>query len=109
MASPVLLLLYPLAIALIALIFANNMFNGHQSVYVGTIIGVGIVAILDALKDAGIAPDAINDTFSFIPLFANGAGWIITGIIGFIVGLVIAKVKKETSNLINNAGQKVTE
>lgn len=109
MASPVLLLLYPLAIALIALIFANNMFNGHQSVYVGTIIGVGIVAILDALKDAGIAPDAINDTFSFIPLFANGAGWIITGIIGFIVGLVIAKVKKEASNLINNAGQKVTE
>ena len=109
MASPVLLLLYPLAIALIALIFANNLFNGHQSVYVGTIIGVGIVAILDALKDAGIAPDAINDTFSFIPLFANGAGWIITGIIGFIVGLVIAKVKKETSNLINNAGQKVTE
>jgi len=109
MASPVLLLLYPLAIALIALIFANNLFNGHQSVYVGTIIGVGIVAILDALKDAGIAPDAINDTFSFIPLFANGAGWIITGIIGFIAGLIIAKVKKETSNLINNAGQKVTE
>lgn len=109
MASPVLLLLYPLAIALIALIFANNLFNGHQSVYVGTIIGVGIVAILDALKDAGIAPDAINNTFSFIPLFANGAGWIITGIIGFIVGFVVAKVKKETSNLINNAGQKVTE
>lgn len=109
MASPVLLLLYPLSIALIALIFANNLFNGHQSVYVGTIIGVGIVAILDALKDAGIAPDAINNTFSFIPLFANGAGWIITGIIGFIVGFVVAKVKKETSNLINNAGQKVTE
>lgn len=109
MASPVLLLLYPLAIALIALIFANNLFNGHQSVYVGTIIGVGIVAILDALKDAGIAPDAINDTFSFIPLFANGAGWIITGIIGFIAGLIIAKVKKENSNLISNAGQKVTE
>lgn len=109
MASPVLLLLYPLAIALVALIFANNLFNGHQSVYVGTIIGVGIVAVLDALKGAGIAPDAINSTFSFIPLFTNGAGWIITGIIGFIVGFVIAKVKKETGNLINNADQEITE
>lgn len=95
MAAPVLLLLYPLAIALIVLIFVNNFFNGHQSVYVGTIIGVGFVAVLDALKEAGIASDAINSFFSFIPLFSNGAGWIITGIIGFIGGFVVAKVKKE--------------
>lgn len=107
MAAPVLLLLYPLAIALIVLIFVNNFFNGHQSVYVGTIIGVGFVAVLDALKEAGIASDAINSFFSFIPLFSNGAGWIITGIIGFIGGFVVAKVKKESGNLINNVGQEV--
>lgn len=107
MAAPVLLLLYPLAIALIVLIFLNNFFNGHQSVYVGTIIGVGFVAVLDALKEAGIASDAINSFFSFIPLFSNGAGWIITGIIGFIGGFVVAKVKKESGNLINNVGQEV--
>lgn len=107
MAAPVLLLLYPLAIALIVLIFVNNFFNGHQSVYVGTIIGVGFVAVLDALKEAGIASDAINSFFSFIPLFSNGAGWIITGIIGFIGGFVVAKIKKESGNLINNVGQEV--
>lgn len=108
MASPVLLLLYPLAIALIVLIFANNFFNGHQSVYVGTIIGVGFVAVLDAVKEAGIAPDAINSFFSFIPLFSNGAGWIVTGILGFIIGFIAAKVKKEAGNLINSAGQEVS-
>ncbi|WP_054950376.1 branched-chain amino acid transport system II carrier protein [Numidum massiliense] len=107
MASPILLLLYPIAIALIALIFANNLFNGRKSVYVGTIVGVGFVAILDALKDAKVAPEAINNAFSFIPLFEFGAGWIITGLIGFAVGLIVAKVKNDPVTLINMAGQEV--
>lgn len=107
LASPILLLLYPLAIALIALVFANNLFNGHRSVYVGTVIGAGFVAILDALKEANIAPEAINDIFGFIPLFENGAGWIVTGVIGFFVGLLVAKSRKESIALINLAGEEV--
>jgi branched-chain amino acid:cation transporter, LIVCS family len=107
LASPILLLLYPLAIALIALIFANNLFNGHKTVYVSTIIGVGIIAILDALKEANIASEAINQIFGFIPLFTNGAGWIVTGLIGFLVGLFVAKARKEPVVLINIAGQRV--
>ena len=107
LASPILLLLYPLAIALIALIFANNLFNGHKTVYVSTIIGVGIIAILDALKEANIAPESINQIFGFIPLFTNGAGWIVTGLIGFLVGLFVAKARKEPVVLINIAGQRV--
>lgn len=105
MASPVLLLLYPLAIALIVLIFANNLFKGHRSVYVGTMIGVGIIAVLDALKEAGIAPDAINQTFGFIPLFENGAGWIATGAVGFFIGFLIAKSRQEDSELITVASK----
>lgn len=108
MASPVLLLLYPLAIALIALIFTNNFFNGHRSVYVGTVIGVGFVAILDALKDANVSPEAINQIFGFIPLFENGTGWIITGLIGFVIGLFVAKSRKEPVILIDMAGKKIS-
>ncbi|MFS0644438.1 branched-chain amino acid transport system II carrier protein [Siminovitchia sp. 179-K 8D1 HS] len=109
LASPILLLLYPLAIALIVLIFTNNLFQGHRSVYVGTMIGTGVVAILDAIKDAGIAPEAINNTFDFIPLFENGAGWIITGFIGFLIGLIVAKARKEPSTLLTMTGQGVQE
>ncbi|WP_271396452.1 branched-chain amino acid transport system II carrier protein [Salinicoccus roseus] len=109
MASPILLLLYPLAIGLIALVFLNNLFNGYQSVYVGTIIGIGVVAVLDALKEAGVAPTAINSIFDFIPLFENGAGWVFTGLLGFVIGFVVAKLKKEPSTLINHAGQEVEE
>lgn len=109
MASPVLLLLYPLAIALIVLIFTNNFFNGYQSVYVGTIIGVSVIAILDAVKEAGFAVDVIDSYFSFIPLFSNGAGWIVTGILGFIIGFIVAKIKKESGSMINSAGQEIVE
>ncbi|WP_025785885.1 branched-chain amino acid transport system II carrier protein [Sporosarcina sp. D27] len=107
LASPILLLLYPLAISLIVLIFTNNLFDGHQSVYVGTVIGAGFVAILDALKDANIATETINSVFNFIPLFENGAGWIITGTLGFFIGLIIAKTRKEPTSIINIAGEEV--
>ncbi|PTY87422.1 hypothetical protein B5V90_10720 [Heyndrickxia sporothermodurans] len=108
-ASPILLLLYPLAIALIALIFTNNLFKGQRSVYIGTIIGVGVVAILDALKDANVSPNTINNIFEFIPLFENGAGWIITGIVGSIIGLIVAKTRKEPAVFINMAGQEIRD
>ncbi|MBG9810122.1 branched-chain amino acid ABC transporter substrate-binding protein [Bacillus endophyticus] len=94
LASPILLLLYPISITLIVLSFVNPLFKGHQFVYIGSIIGSGFVALLDALKEAHIFIDFINQTFSFIPLFSIGAGWIITGTIGAIIGLIIAIFKR---------------
>jgi LIVCS family branched-chain amino acid:cation transporter len=105
--SPILLLLYPLAIALIALIFTNNLFKGYQSVYVSTVVGVGVIAMLDALKEAHILTNAINNTFGFIPLFEQGVGWITTGLFGFLIGLIIAKTKKEPNVLIDITGQEI--
>lgn len=100
LASPVLLLLYPLAIALIALSFTHKLFKGYQAVYIGTIIGVGFVAVLDATKDAGLFVDPINATFSFIPLFENGAGWLITGILGALIGYIYAKSKSQVKRTL---------
>ncbi|MGE7184216.1 branched-chain amino acid transport system II carrier protein [Peribacillus sp. NPDC006672] len=105
LASPILLLLYPLAIALIALIFTNNMFKGYQSVYVSTVAGVGMVALLDALKEAHILTNAINNTFGFIPFFEHGVGWISTGLVGFLIGLIVAKTKNESSVIVDIPGQ----
>ena len=89
------MLLYPIAIALIILIFTDSWFKGSRSVYVGTIIGVGIVAITDALKEANIAVEALNNVFGFIPLFTSGAGWIVTGLIGAVIGYFFKKEKQE--------------
>lgn len=93
MASPILMLLYPIAITLIILIFTDAFFHSAKSVYVGAMIGTSIVAVLDALKDAGVMVETINNTFSFIPLFTSGAGWLITGLIGALIGLAFKNRK----------------
>ena len=93
LASPILLLLYPIAISLIVLSFTHSWFKGYQPVYIGTIVGVGFVAVFDAVKEAGFGVSQINQILGFIPLFENGGGWIITGVIGALIGLVISSYK----------------
>ncbi|ALC81715.1 MULTISPECIES: branched-chain amino acid transport system II carrier protein [Bacillus] len=107
-ASPILLLLYPIAITLIILSFTNNLFKGYQSVYVGSIIGSGFVALLDALKEANVFVDFINQTFSFIPLFSVGAGWIITGLIGTVIGIIVATLNKSEERKLDIGGEEVS-
>ncbi|MCF6409687.1 branched-chain amino acid transport system II carrier protein [Pseudalkalibacillus salsuginis] len=108
LASPILLLLYPIAITLIILSFTNNLFKGYQSVYVGSIIGSGFVALLDALKEANVFADFISQTFSFIPLFSFGAGWIITGLIGAVIGIIVAILKKPEERKLDVGGEEVS-
>ncbi|MFJ5562622.1 branched-chain amino acid transport system II carrier protein [Lysinibacillus xylanilyticus] len=103
MASPVLMFLYPIAITLIILIFTEKWFGGAHSVYVGTMIGTALIAILDALKDANIMVEQINYTFGFIPLFISGAGWIITGLLGAIIGYIFSnKSVVQSSKSVSN-------
>lgn len=106
LSSPILLLLYPIAITLIILTFTNNWFKGYQAVYVGAIVGSGIVAVLDALKEAPALTELLNNLFGFIPLFENGAGWIVTGILGAIIGLVYAKMNGQHGRNFDAAGEK---
>src|SRR5699024_1793573 len=101
LASPILLLLYPISITLIILVFTNKLFKGYQSVYIGAVTGTGVVALLDAMKDAHILADTINTVFGFIPLFENGAGWVITGLIGACIGWLYAIAKHENARGFN--------
>lgn len=90
-ALPILFLLYPLGMTLIVLALLDRFFGGRRPVYVGGAIGAGSVAVLDAIKTAGILTDEINDWFSFLPLFTDNAGWLLPAIIGALVGLVWAR------------------
>ncbi|MEC1260363.1 branched-chain amino acid transport system II carrier protein [Bacillus swezeyi] len=108
LASPILLLLYPIAITLIILSFINNLFKGFQSVYIGSIIGSGFVALLDALKEANVFADFISHSFSFIPLFNIGAGWIITGLIGAVIGMIIAILNKSEERKLDIGNEEVS-
>lgn len=93
------MLLYPIAITLIILIFTDKLFGGAQSVYIGAMVGTTFVAILDALQDAKFMVEEIDSTFSFIPLFTSDAGWIITGLLGAIIGYFF-KNNKQNENIV---------
>jgi LIVCS family branched-chain amino acid:cation transporter len=91
---PVLVGIYPLAIALIALAFTHNFFKGHQSVYVCTMLFVGVMSGFDALKAAGYNLPALTKVFQAVPLFSLGVGWVVPGLVGAFLGYMYAFSKE---------------
>ncbi|WP_159991904.1 branched-chain amino acid transport system II carrier protein [Pelistega ratti] len=104
---PVLMLLYPLTVAIIALAFLNNLFGGKRIVYIMTILGTLPVALIDGWKTAYAmlipkeqqsAEALVMQIDAFLntqlPLYSQGLGWILPAATGFIIGIVLSKVSK---------------
>ncbi|RBP68065.1 LIVCS family branched-chain amino acid:cation transporter [Brevibacterium sanguinis] len=89
-ALPVLYLLYPVGMTLIVLALCDRLFGGYRAVYVGAIVGATAIAIIDALKAAGVAVDQLDSWFSFIPFFSAGAGWVVPAVLGGLIGFIVA-------------------
>ena len=97
--TPILLLLYPLAIVLILLEIINFKFFCSKIVYNSTILFTLLAAVIDVIKHC---PPFISDTNLFesitsvfekyIPLSSIGMGWIPLSIIGFIFGVILRKM-----------------
>jgi branched-chain amino acid:cation transporter, LIVCS family len=92
---PLLVLLYPMAITLVLLSLLNRYFHGYRSVYAGAMIGAGAIAVCDAIKEAGLLVDELDETLGFLPLFADGGGWILPALLGAIVGYIVGAVRKD--------------
>lgn len=94
-ALPILFLLYPLGMTLIVLTLSDRVFGGRRPVYIGAMIGAGLVAILDAIKAVGPLADELNAWFSWLPMFAEGGGWILPALAGGLVGFIVSKTKRQ--------------
>lgn len=94
-AIPLLMLLYPLAITLILLVMLNGFFGGYRAVYVGAMLGAGVIAVFDAIKSADVLVDEINQWLNFVPLFAEGGGWILPALLGGLIGFIVARATKQ--------------
>ncbi|WEV45332.1 branched-chain amino acid transport system II carrier protein [Streptococcaceae bacterium ESL0687] len=97
-AVPVLYFIYPLAITLIILTLANNLFKGDSRVYQMTTYFTLIASVIDALNTS---PDFIkNSKFATViiefgqklPFFDLGMTWVLPALVGFIVGIILMKV-----------------
>ena len=93
---PFLMLLYPLAITLIALALTGKLFKHNRIIYICVTICTFIPALFDFIKTLPFA-----DKLSFItdlgrkifPLFDLNLGWLVPSLIGFIIGLIIILIK----------------
>ena len=93
---PMLMLIYPPAIALILLAFLGKFFAHDRTVYIATMIGTWAAAIFDCMKtlpapvqtalhlDSPIAFAAAH-----LPLFDKNLGWLLPAVIGFAAGMTI--------------------
>lgn len=90
LAVPVLVFLYPIAIALIFLnIFKNSIKN--DNIFLGTVIGAGLVSGYESLQAMGVSISALDKIYSSLPLDSLGLSWVIPAIIGGIIFKFIPK------------------
>ena len=98
---PMLMLIYPPAIALILLAFLGKFFAHDRTVYITTMTGTWAAAIFDCMKtlpapvqtalhlDAPIAFAAAH-----LPLFDKNLVWLLPAVIGFAAGMAIRASRK---------------
>ena len=97
---PMLMLIYPPAIALIVLAFVGRFFDHDRKVYVAVMIGTWAAAILDGLKtlpsaiQENLHLDAlVNFASDHLPLFNQNLFWLIPACIGFVIGMLLHRAK----------------
>ena len=95
-ALPVLMFLYPLAIALIFLALTGKWFQNDRVVYRSVILCTLLAAILDfihalpASVTGFLHLTALLDLANrFLPFFSQGMGWVCPALIGLAVGLLL--------------------
>lgn len=102
LASPVLLLLYPIAITLVALVFLNRFFKGHQAVYIGAVTGAGVMGLIDAINAFGLIPQGMTAVLTAtVPLYTSGLGWIVVAMLSGLVGF--ATIPLTRGRIFHNA------
>jgi LIVCS family branched-chain amino acid:cation transporter len=100
---PVLGLLYPIAIALIILGLLHDRLPFHnRPVYAMTITLVGLFSFID-VTNSTFLHGSLSKVLANVPLYNNGFGWVLPGLIGFVIGSLYEKRKSNQDAMLNKA------
>ena len=91
-AAPILLVLYPLIIVLVALAFLDP-FISHTRVYTGAVFTTLGISILDVLAEFNIALPWVSDLVNRLPLAEQGFGWVLPAVFAGGVIQIISQNK----------------
>jgi len=98
---PVLMFLYPLAIAIIILAFTSPLFKHKQIVYILTIIITFLVSIIDGIKTLCETLEIdyynwlipiINLYEKYLPMYEEGLGWFVPFMIVLIILTIVIRI-----------------
>ncbi|KOS66645.1 branched-chain amino acid transporter [Lysinibacillus contaminans] len=91
---PILLIIYPLAMVLMVLSLADNLFKGGRIVYILALIPTFLVSLYDGLKELNVKIPFYEDLLNTLPFHDQSLGWLIPAIVGAAIGIVIHKLSK---------------
>lgn len=91
---PVLSIIYPVAIALIALALLHRWVGRRPLVYPVTVLFTGVASVLYTLRDLKVLPAVLSDLLGALPLAAQGLGWLLPALVGMVVGLALPQRKR---------------
>lgn len=94
-AYPFLAFVYPIVITLVLYIVIFNRLIKEKSPYVGAIIGTTLISLVGLLDGFNLHIPVLERIVQSIPLAAYDLAWIIPSIVGFLLGIVYAKITKE--------------
>lgn len=98
---PVLMFLYPLATTLILLALIGNWFDHDKRVYISVTAITCLAALFDMIKTlpasmrAALHLDgAVAMAGNVLPLFDLNLGWVVPALIGFVLGMLLRRVRR---------------
>lgn len=86
--SPLTMVLYPMAIALIVVTLLDVVIPGHlRATYLGAVGVAGILGVVLAVQELGLSAPA--QFLTWLPLWSSGMGWLLPALVGLVLGLIV--------------------
>ena len=90
---PVLLLIYPTTVALVFLQFARRKMRNPRFTYGFTVAVLVVMSAFDTLNNIGLLSENVLAVVHRMPLFKEGIGWLLPGVIAFIISFVAGNMR----------------
>ncbi|ETO43149.1 branched-chain amino acid transport system II carrier protein [Morganella sp. EGD-HP17] len=90
---PVLLLIYPTTVALVFLQFARRKMRNPRFTYGFTVAVLVVMSAFDTLNNIGLLSENVLAVLHRMPLFKEGIGWLLPGVIAFIISFVAGNMR----------------
>ncbi|OFU98279.1 branched-chain amino acid transporter [Morganella sp. HMSC11D09] len=90
---PVLLLISPTTVALVFLQFARRKMRNPRFTYGFTVAVLVVMSAFDTLNNIGLLSENVLAVLHRMPLFKEGIGWLLPGVIAFIISFVAGNMR----------------